>query len=1474
MKCPNCDSENPAWFPFCGHCGADLPAACPNCGFVNSPNYDTCQNCQTPRLNNGGLTIEEIGHLREYLPPLYIEAIDFNPVSPPPHLISLTIDHLSNLFNNLSAHLPAYVVENVVRNPMPGQAGGRFVEGALLFADVSGFTAMSEKLSRVGREGAEEITTIINRYFSAMLNILREHGGQLIQFGGDALLGLFIEPNSAARATLAGLKMQVAMAEFRHIVTSQGTFPLQMKVGIHRGRFFAALLGTAQRMTYALFGADVNATAAAESAAVAGQVLLSAAAFNDLGVGAKSSPAPTAGYFIIESLESPESIPAADPNVVRPVLAVTKSVKGIKEALKRLEAIVPYLPADLLSRLAGSGNTTGIVEGEHRLVSIVFTNVHGLGEIADQLGPGQEAQVIQAINYYFVEMERIIRSFGGVVNKIDLYDHGDKLLALFGAPIAHEDDAERATRSAFEMRQKLADVNKALPDYTGMPELHLEQQVGINYGYVFAGYVGNDWRREYTVMGDDVNLSARLMTAAQKGTIIVSKSVHRKAQNIFELTPQGEIKVKGKSDLIPIFDVTSFRPENATRRYHWSGVRSPLVGRRTEWEKLVHAMNLLSAGSGQIAFVIGEAGLGKSRLMDEIRAHYSEPDEEQWAGRWVEGKCLSYTESVSFLPFQELIRNLVGIHSEDDLSGAGFKLRDALKQYLPEDDVPLTLPYIANFLGLPLDEASQAKVRYLDAEALQRRIFVAISSLLSTYAKARPVPLVLVLEDIHWLDQASRALLEHLMVLTNRVPIMFILVYRPEREKICMQIQEKAQREYAHCATEVRLEPFTPAESKELLNNLAQTSQWPTEAYDRILKRTEGNPLYMEELIRDLIGEKILVQDATGKWQLHNLEALKVPDNLQGMLMARLDRLEEPPRRTAQVASVAGRVFPLSLISYIHTDHSADSAIQLGENLERLQEHEIVFEARKAPEANYSFKHGMMQEVYYASLLTRSSRQYHCRIAEYYEARTSPEEREANVAIIAHHAFTGQDWARGLLYQTQAGQRAQRLYANKEAIDHFTKALHSADSLPEAETIAQRQTLHSALGELLTTTGQYEPALEHLNKARKLYATTTDEDGEAHVCRWIGRLYELRGDYVSAMEWFQQGLMLLEERETPEAVQILSLAGLIRSRQGNHDGALEYCQRALQIAQKLGEVTALARAYTLMGHLMRQRGNATAAIENVQRSLDLYQRAGHIQGQALANNQLANAYFDGGQWKKADHHYRQAREMFDKMGNLYDRSIADNNLGGIAINQGRLDEAVTFFQEAIAALEKIGGAPYIIGVVEMNLGHAFIRRGEAEIAGKHLTLSQAAFDKAQARDFLPELYRYFAESFLLIGNLAEAERYANESLELSHELSMRGEEGSCFRVLGKIDTAQSQWGKAEEHLLLSVTILEEVGDEYQTALSRLSLVKAYVAQAKREQAQMTLDLCMRTFQRLEASLDLAVAQSLVVQLGGSTPKTS
>lgn len=1481
LRCPQCQTENPFGATTCHHCQAALVVICPQCHTPLPLGFAFCGSCGarlTPLPT--GLSAAELEHWRRYLPPELMEALRVEPTAT---VLASSAAHLARLINAVGSHLPSDVFAAVERTPEPGQVQGAWVQGTLLFADISGFTAMSERLSFIGREGAEEITLIINRYFHHMLQLLRQNGGRLVKFGGDALLALFTGPQNADYAVQAALQMQAAMPDFAAVNTSQGVFPLRMKVGLKQGRFFAAHLGSHHGMEFALLGADVPQAAQHEQLAQAGQIVTDAATHAALTSPVVATPHPTTpAIWLIERAASPEGHAQALPTLSLPTLlgyAPEPTLPSLRTAIKLLDALERYLPAGFLPRLLDNPNVLN-VEGEHRLVAVLFANILGLNQVVEAFGAGQEAVLVRALNYYFEAMQTIIQRYGGVINKLDLHHHGNKLMAIFGAPVAHEDDVERAAHVALEMQAALADLNAAWaitpPPPTGAwPQL--QQSIGITYGYVFAGYVGTSWRREYTVMGDEANLAARLMAAHLEDTtqpILVSARVQREIAAAFELTPHGELTLKGKTKPVLVFQLTGVRARKAN--HEAAAAARPLFGRVTETQHLAQKTDLLFAGRGQIVSVIGEVGLGKTRLLAEAQRLFLEHpfnralalSHAERTPRWFTVECVSYMETASYWPWRALLLQWLEVHPEADQAFIGQQLRASLHRWLPAEEAQAHWPYLAHFLGVLVDYAQHSKLRVLEAEALQNRTFMAITALLEACALAAPQPLVLMLDDLQWIDAASRVLLERLLNLVNRLPLLFLLAYTPERDKPCWQVREKIARDYAHCASELLLQPLPAEACAQMLAARSDTATWPAALHAWVLSRTEGNPLFLEELAQAVQENPALSRASEGEQPLPAAAHQLLPDTLQELMMARLDRLDPLSREVAQTAAVIGRVFPYAILAELQAEQAPG---KLDEALLRLQRGGLIEETQRLPQRLYRFRHGLMREVYYASLLARAARRCHRQIAAYLERRHQPDD-ESDLDALAQHAFLGQDWALALRYQLAAGQRAEALFANASAINYYLKALACVAQLPAAEVLPQRQLLHTALGDLLTTTGQYESAHFHLEQALAYTENQAAPEVQAKVCRLMAHWHEVKSEYAEALEWTQRGLALVGDPPRAETVQLQLQAGLVHLRRGERDVALSDAHLALGLAQKLEAPALLGRANNLVGLLLSRRGQPSA-IEYFQRAAPLYEQVGDLLGQANTQNLLAMAQALSGQWSLADVHFRRARLLFEQLDDGYHRAFVDNNLGNLALNQGRLDEAVTFYQEALRTLAHLGVAPYAQGTAHMNWGAALIYRGDLAAAHAHLRESEKLFQAAQARDFWPELHRRWAEAALAAGDLTEAAQRGTEALRWARELRIQVEQGCALRVLGETALTQKKGMEAVQLLAQSQTLLEAAGERYELARTQLALARARLAVQQRTEALALLAACEQTFVQLEAQLDLQVVRTLRAALPEALSET-
>ncbi|MGD2145817.1 MAG: ABC transporter substrate-binding protein [Anaerolineae bacterium] len=735
------------------------------------------------------------------------------------------------------------------------------------------------------------------------------------------------------------------------------------------------------------------------------------------------------------------------------------------------ERIRRYVPADYADRLLHAGEQ---VSGERRMVTILFSDVKGSTAMAEELDPEDVMDIMDGA--FDVLIEPIYRHEGTLARLM-----GDAILAFFGAPIAHEDDAERACRAALEIVKGAQAYAELLLQERGIEGFNV--RVGINTGLVVVGEVGSDLRVEYTAMGDAINLAARMESAAEPGMILITENTHRLVSALFETDPLGTVAVKGKAEPVRVYRVLSPKTTPADR-WHVAGLDSPVVGREAEFSALCSAVDRLRAGVGGIVTLVGDAGIGKSRLVAEVRKKVPP------AIQWLEGRCLSYGTSIAYLLWLDVLRGWLGHGAED----APTRLRDALQgrvQDLCPQFFDEVYPFLGWLLSLPLTVEEEALVEGLEGEELKRCTFHALEMLVACAASDRP--LVLVCEDLHWADSTSTEFLERLIALTDRAPLLLVCVLRPETDRGSWRIKEVAARDFRHRHSDLWLGPLSPVESETLVSNLLHLEPRSRELGGPVVSRAEGNPFFVEEIIRSLINEGALVKDEkTGHWEAtRDLSSMTLPDTLHGVLRARIDRLNERDKRVLQIASVIGRILPHPVLASIAAnDPIAGAGQELGDCLLTLQREEMIRERARLPEREYIFKHELTREAAYRGLLKKERRTLHRQVAETLE-RMFADRIEEQVGLLALHWERATELEKALPYFLRAGDQARALYAHAEAERSYVAAVRILEVQDSAELAAS--TLMK-LGLVYTAAFQSEKAREAYEKAFALWEPLRESD--------------------------------------------------------------------------------------------------------------------------------------------------------------------------------------------------------------------------------------------------------------------------------------------------------------------------------------------------------------------------------------------
>jgi ABC-type oligopeptide transport system substrate-binding subunit/class 3 adenylate cyclase len=683
------------------------------------------------------------------------------------------------------------------------------------------------------------------------------------------------------------------------------------------------------------------------------------------------------------------------------------------------------------------------VGDERRIVTALFADVAGSTALSERLDP-EEAKLV--IGGAISRAIRAVEAYGGTVTSL----MGDGLLALFGAPVAHEDDPERAVRAGLDIMASAREYAEEVRRGWGVEGFAM--RVGIHTGEVVAGQVGAGDRVEYSVVGDTVNTAARLESAAGSEGILVSDVTQRQVANRFDWGEPRSLQLKGKTDTVVAFPVSG--PHEPAQR----GVAeptTPMVGREGEMRVALELVQRLGAGRGAVLFIVGDPGIGKSRLAAELRLR----SETTGDYTWMEGRCVSYGESLPYWPYRDLLRNWLEASPTEPELRLRVRLRRKTEEAFPGRGAE-TYPYLATVLGLNLEPEAAALLKHLSPESLQFRTFEVFTELLERIAANGPV--VVSLDDLHWADPTSLALTERLLQLAEGAPIMLALSQRPETDHASWQLKEKAAREYRHLFREITLQPLERPSENELLNSLAGNRPLPPAVIDGLLRYAEGNPFYLEQLLRSLIDSGTLVPE-NSHWTLKPGETLEIPQTLEGVIIARIDRLDPEWREALTSASVLGRTFGLGLIEAV----AGLGTAAVRQSVHHLLRLDLLREESGGAKPVYRFKHALIQEAAYHTLVGPKRATLHRRAAEWYEAYYA-DRLERVYGLIAHHWLESDDHERAARYLKLAGDQALAEWALDEAVGHYRDLVQLLDAAGRqqdaAETLFQLATaLHLAM---------------------------------------------------------------------------------------------------------------------------------------------------------------------------------------------------------------------------------------------------------------------------------------------------------------------------------------------------------------------------------------------------------------------------
>ena len=1118
---------------------------------------------------------------------------------------------------------------------------------------------------------------------------------------------------------------------------------------------------------------------------------------------------------------------------------ISQEWEAIEEAIAALEAqrdilgdaVVEVSIAALREKLAVL--ETQRATEQRKQVTVLFADVSGFTAMSETMDPEEVHDIMNAL---WARLDSAITAHGGTIDK----HMGDAVMGLFGAPTAREDDPERAVLAALAMQKEVADFNASddWEDYGGWnartPPPRISVRVGVHTGPVSLGTVGTTG--EYTAMGDTVNLARRLQEAAPVGKVIISHDTYRHVQGVFNVQPLKPVSVKGKSDPIPIYVVLRAWPR--TFRFAGRGVggiETRMVGREQELARLKDILRaVLKSGKSQVVTIIGEAGVGKSRLLYEF---------DRWLARqpgtiiYFKGRADEQMANTPGFLIRDLLSFRFDIQDSDPSSVARSKLERGILSFMGGEGMEKA-HFIGHLIGFDFSASPYLRGILGDARQIRDRAFHYLTQFFD--AVARHAPTVIFLEDIHWADESSLDLIEHLSRGCQDVPLLMVCLARPS---LLERRPSWGQRQQNH--TRIDLKPLSADGSRQLVVEiLRKVEQIPPELQEMIVGRAEGNPFYIEEFIKSLIESGVIVPGPR-QWRIRSrrLTEVKVPPTLVGLLQARLDRLSPTERDVLQRASVVGRVFWDGAVQNLCDASDVQcrwKRSELRAVLEALCRRELIFlreESSFAGEQEYAFKHTILHAVTYESVLKRLRRIYHAQVAAWLVERSG--ERVGEYAgLIGEHYERAGDIFQASGWYGLAGTQARTAYAPEAAIGYYQRALallpEAASSEEEARQYAgQRVTLYEGMGEMLLWQARYAAAAEAYTKMRKAAEIVGNLVDQARAWNGLSRTQDAQGDYPGSLASADQAEKLC--RAVPiqnivvktELARALFRKGWACYRLGREEEALSLGQQALALSTELGSRREMAESLSLLGGVYDMLGRHGDAARYNAQAVALYQELGDRERLGAMLNQLGEHARLRGDYRAAEALYQEALTIAYETGNRNGEMLFLSNLGGARVGLGKYHLAEEDLRRTIRW---------------------------AEIAGPGGWLSRT--------------YCFLAEALLGQGKVAEALAAARRALTLGMEVESPALTGNAWRVLGMVlrqagrtFSLEGREYDAESCFAESARVLSAMGAEGERARTLWEWGKYKLQQGDEEQGRKLQQEAREIFERLGMEGEARAAQA-------------
>ena len=1044
-----------------------------------------------------------------------------------------------------------------------------------------------------------------------------------------------------------------------------------------------------------------------------------------------------------------------------------------------------------------------VPDAERRQLTVLFCDLVDSTPLASQLDPEDLREVVRA---YQEACAKVIARFEGHIAQY----LGDGLLVYFGYPLAHEDDAQRAVRAGLGMVEAVGQLNTRLGQEHGV---HLAVRLGCHTGLVVAGEIGGGARQEQLALGETPNLAARLQGIAAPNTLVISTATFQLLGGFFACQPLGTPFLKGLAQPLAVYGVLYESMARSRLEAASSTGWTPLVGRAQEIGVLQERWAQVKEGRGQVVLLSGEAGIGKSRLAQVLKEQVA-ADPQAWL---TPCQCSPYHQHTALYPMIDLLERVVLQFDREETAPQKLsKLEGFLVQYgLP---LPEALPLFATLLSLPL--AADYVPLHLSSEQQRQQTLHSLLAILLRIAAQQPV--LFVMEDLHWVDPTTLELLSLLIDQGPTTRILILLTFRPDFSPPWMG--------RVHL-TQVTLLRLPPGQAAEMSGQVAHGKMLPPEVVEQVVAKTDGVPLFVEELTK-MVLESGLLEEVNGRYELTRpLPPLAIPATLHDSLMARLDRLATV-KTVAQLGATIGRTFTYELL---HAVASLDEAT-LQHGLRQLVEAELVYQRGAGPQATYLFKHALIQDAAYQSLLRSTRQQYHQRIAQVVEAQF-PETAETQPELLAHHYTEAGRHAQAMPYWQQAGQRAVRRSAYREAAACYEQALEAFQQLPGGHEVpVEAIDLRLHLRNVLLPLGEQERILDHLRVAATLAEAAQDQPRLGWVTIYMTSCYY---------------------------------------NLGQPENAVETGQRALTMARALGDVALHVQAAYYLGlayHLLGHYRQAVDLLESTVAALEgglVHERFGlPYLPSVFSRTWLAWCLAELGAFDEGRAIGQDALRIAEASERPWDLLAALRGVGLRALGQGDIQVALPVFERCLDLCQTWEIAGWF-AIIAAQLGYTYALAGRMRDA---LPLLEQALGQGSARPsvYHARLLGYLSEVYLLDGRPEDALPHAVRALDLSHARKERGFQAYALRLVGDI-AAQNEpcnvaQAAADYHRALALA--EELGMRPLQAHCHRGLGTLYVTTGQREQARLELSTAINLYRAMDMTFWLPEAEAALAQVEG------